>query len=396
MGSVLRGLGLLLLFALVLEATARLEDWVRYRTPFFSRFRDQGELMVRDVDGAHGRPGARYQKWVMNELGMRGPEAARRKAPGVVRIVTAGASETFGQYESPGREFPRQLEDTLAAWSATRPACGARGAARFQVLNAAFPGMSLPTVEQDVRLRLSKLDPDIVALYPTPAQYLEEHPPGPARPDSSGVQRELPWMRALQPRVADRLREQIKALLPEAVKTWLRERETAARIAAHGGGWRFEAPPLDRLALFEQDLRKFVGAVRTIGAEPVLVLQANAFGSRSSDTEALQILWEKFYPRASGETIVAFDSLARGVIAKVAADSGVVAVDAARHVVDRRFFHDFSHFTDEGAGRVAAVAGAGILRAVNSRVGCAPNGQPREARKVDAAQGMARSTAPLR
>src|SRR5438045_9465626 len=108
----------------------------------------------------HGRPNARYEKFVLNHLGLRGPETTEQKRAGSFRVVTVGASETFGLYESPGREYPRQLEDTLNAHLKRLPSACEQS--RAQVLNAAMPGMSLTTIEQDVRLRISSLRPDFV------------------------------------------------------------------------------------------------------------------------------------------------------------------------------------------------------------------------------------------
>ena len=39
--------------------------------------------------------------------------------------------------------------------------------------------------EQDLRLRVRALQPDVVVLYPTPVQYLNEERPLPAAPDSA-------------------------------------------------------------------------------------------------------------------------------------------------------------------------------------------------------------------
>ncbi len=166
---------LVIVFALALEASCRIDDAQRFGTPFFSPVESESKLLVRDATGEHGRPHARYGKWVINNVGMRGPDVDLVKPPGTLRIVTAGASETFGLYESPGREFPRQLEDTL------RARC--TGGPHIEVLNAAIFGMSLPTVDQDLRLRVRPLHPDVVVLYPTPVQYLDDGVPTPAEPD---------------------------------------------------------------------------------------------------------------------------------------------------------------------------------------------------------------------
>jgi hypothetical protein len=370
MTTLLKSAALAVLFVAALELTARQEDWVRYGTPVFSRIRDQSDLMVRDRAGAHGRPGARYMKWVMNDLGMRGPAAPAEKAPATVRIATVGASETFGLYESPDREFPRQLEDSLRTLPLAGGLCRPGDVARFEVLNAAIPGMSLPTVEQDVRMRLAYLDVDVVVVYPSPAQYLSDELPMATPADSTGRSRVLPWENALYLRSADRLREQLKQNLPEALKTWLRNRETAERVQRQPAGWRFERPPAERLAAFDRDLRRLVGAIRMVGGEPVLATHANAFFEASRHDTTMMVMWEKFYPRATGETIVAFDSLARLSVLQVAADSAVPSVDLWARVAGRRWFRDYSHFTDEGAARVATQLVPAVVGAARMGAGC--------------------------
>jgi hypothetical protein len=372
MSTALRWIGLLGLFVFTLEMTCRIEDWIRFRTPILSPIASQVGLLVRDQDGIHGRPNARFQKWMLNALGTRGPEASLKKAPGTVRIVVVGASETFGLYESSGREFPRQLEDTLNRRLATRQ-CRAPRPSRFEVLNAAVPGMSLPTIEQDVRNRVRRFGADVIVLYPTPAQYLDDDPPRAARPDSSAAAGELSPLQAARPRIVTRVRNQVKAILPEVVKTWMRRRETAAYVRSRPAEWRFAAVPADRLAQYRGDLRTLIGTIRSTGAVPVLSTHANAFMQRGFSDKHLLWAWERFYPRATGSVIVAFDSVARPVTLGVASDSGVLAVDVAQRLSERTgaMFSDFSHFTDYGAGLVAGALAPALLAASGARDVCA-------------------------
>ena len=357
-------LALATLFAFSLEAACRIEDWVEFRTAIFARERSQEDLLVRDRLGMHGRPAGHFQKWSLNALGMRGPEVASPRPPFVLRVVTAGASETFGLYESPGREYPRQLEDTLnARLRDHRTACGV---GRAQVLNAAMPGMSLPTIDQDIRLRVKQLDPDVVVLYATPSAYLDDAVPVAARPDSTNhAAQRLPPRYALMPRVAARIRVQLKALLPTVFQDRIRRKEISAMVAHHPANWRFDSVPVERLKMFEADLRQAVGSIRSAGATPVLVTHANRFvGSAILDVATLRA-WEKFYPRASGRTIAAFDSAARLRTIAVARDSVAVLVDLAPTLArtQGRAFADYSHFTDFGAALVAASVSGSILAA---------------------------------
>ena len=360
-------------FALALEIACRIEDRVRFGTPLLSRFTSQGDLMVRDSLGAHGRPASRFQKWVMNDLGMRGPQAPPQPAPGTLRVAVAGASETFGLYESPDREYARQLEDSLRQALTRGDGCpaGAAPPRQVEVLNAALPGMSLPTVTQDLRLRVARLRPHVVVLYPTPPQYLDDQPPAAARADSSARAGELPLQRALRPRALTRLRTQAKQMLPVAVQSWLRGRDLQRARQNRPAGWRFTEVPAERLAQYDADLRAAVGAARAAGARPVIATHANRFvGAERVDRDQL-LAWERFYPRATGAVILAFDSAASERAREIARDAAVAVADLERAVRGgAELFADFSHFTDAGAARVAGQ----LARTVTSDAAawCAP------------------------
>jgi lysophospholipase L1-like esterase len=343
--------GLVVVFALALEIATRVDDAIRFGTPIFSRIESESDLLVRDAAGEHGRPHARYGKWVINNVGMRGPDVDSIKPPGILRIVTAGASETFGLYESPGREFPRQLEDTLRA----------RLGPRVEVLNAAIFGMTLPTLEQDLRLRVRPLHPDVVVLYPTPVQYLNEELPRPAEPDS-GASGELPFRDALYPRAMERLRNQAKALLPGWLATSLRRDDIAREAREHPAGWRFTGVPADRLAAYEGDLRRTIGTIRALGAVPVLAIHVNAFDQGGRLDEPMLVSWENQYHRATGDVLIAFDAAAARATVRAARDSSVTFVDL-RRIHGSRMFADYAHFTDAGAAAVAGAIAPAVLAA---------------------------------
>ena len=113
-----------------------------------------------------------------------------------------------------------------------------------------------------------------------------------------------------------------------------------------------------------------MGSIRSTGAIPVLMTHANRFvGSGNSDAAALRI-WEKFYPRASGQMIVAFDSATRLTTITVARDSQAVLVDLAPTLARSHgsAFADFSHFTDLGAALAAGTVSGSILAASGERL----------------------------
>ena len=361
----------LAIFGVSFEMTARIQDWVRFRMPIFSTVTAEEDLMVRDALGAHGRPNAQYRKWILDSLGLRGAEVPVAKPSGSVRVIVAGASETFGLYESPGKEYARQLEDTLNA-RLRAGACPGRTPLRFEVLNAAFPGMTLPTVSQDVRVRLARLHPDIVIVYPSPAQYLDVRAPAAATPDRTGRSHELPRANMLHPRALDALRDEMKSLMPGPLLSWLRRRSVEAALRQHPAGWRYASVPEARLARFDHDLRDFVGSARTIGAEPVLATHGTAFSRPRVDSAALIQAWERFAPRATGDVIIAFDDTARVATMRAAADSSVLVSDVATALARAPGdnFADFVHFTDRGAGIVANTLAPAILQAAGRRAEC--------------------------
>lgn len=361
-------LNLLLFLAvmlLVMEATARIEDRVRYGTDWFSPYRDQAEMIVRDADGVHGRRNTSFQKWTMNNLGFRGPDADSVPPPGTLRVVATGASETFGLYESKGKEYPRQLQDSLTA---ALPRIGCAGLERVEVLNAAMPGMTLPTVTQDIRLRIRRFSPDIVLYYPTPSQYLNDAMPVAARPDSNSFGPSRPdWRRGLHPRVLDRLREQLKLLVPQSAQDYLRKRMVAAEVAAHRPGWRFDSIPVERLDAYEADLRTLVGVTRSIGAEPVLATHASIFTPGVPPDPRPLHMWERFYPRATGAVILAFDSAAAVRTRIVASDSSTELAEVLG-MVGPDGFSDNIHFNDSGASQATGMMTAAVVGAARRKL----------------------------
>ncbi|UCE85823.1 MAG: hypothetical protein JSU66_16085 [Deltaproteobacteria bacterium] len=93
----------------------------------------------------------------INSQGFRGDDFAREKAPGVVRVLTLGASSTFG-YGSRDREtYPALLEEILNERSA--------GAPRFEVINFGVPHAISDNLVAMFVAEGIPLAPDVVTLY---------------------------------------------------------------------------------------------------------------------------------------------------------------------------------------------------------------------------------------
>lgn len=350
--SLLVGSAALLTAAFSLELTVRIDDWAQFGVPLSAPAIGIEELAIRDSLGFHARPGTVFRQFRINALGFRGPELQPRDTSSYL-IVTAGASETFGLYESQGKEWPRQFADSLAG-------C----AVPVQVANAAFAGMSLPTVRQDFERRVSRFSPDMVVYYPTPMQYLYDLPPT-AAPPTGDVAPPLPVFRS---RALPRFQDAAKRGMPQPALDLFRRLEMSRARSASGSRPSNEVEP-ERLSIFERDLRRLVGVYRAAGAVPVLVVHANRFADTTSvESRRLLAAWERFYPRYTGVAIVRFDRLAAERTLQVASDSGVLAVDPrAALLATKGAFNDFSHFNDAGS----AVVGGMAARAV-SAVACSP------------------------
>ncbi len=332
---------LLTVFALAIEVTVRIDDWAQHRVPLAARARSLADLMVRDSLGVHARSGARFRQFSINSLGFRGPEVTQAQLDSGTAVVVSGASESFGLYESKGKEWPRQLEDMLREYCPNP----------VHVLNAAFAGMSLPTVEQDVRLRISTVRPDWIVYYPTPMQYLEGTAPMAANPVRARDAAPPLW----RPRALLRFRDAAKRAVPEPTLDLLR-RISTQRSRKEASITPLAAAPKSAAEAFERDLRILVGTIRKSGAQPALVVHQNRFRkSRSATDSRLLRAWERYYPLYTGEAIISFDVEAAQRTAKVAADSGVLLIDPKTLLRGEsdELFADFSHFTDLGAKIVA-------------------------------------------
>lgn len=345
LGIVAWTVGSAVVAALTLEATVRIDDWAQFGVPLSSPAIGIDELAVRDSLGFHARAGTAFRQYRVNALGFRGPEVPN-VSDGRPIVITAGASETFGLYEKAGKEWPRQFADSLAA-------CGAR----VHVLNAAFAGMSLPTVQQDFERRLAPFRPKMVLYYPTPMQYLVGTNPKPAEP-LPGAVAPLPRWRS---RALPRFRDAVKRGIPQPVLDIMRKVDTW-RTRSRTGVSAKPAVESARLDAFEAGLRRIVGAYRAAGAQPVLLVHANRFTDTTSvESRRLLTAWERFYPAYTGTAIVRFDWEAAERTKRVARDSGIVVVDPRAALLKTPgAFSDFSHFNDAGAAVVGGLAARSV------------------------------------
>ena len=349
---LVRYASLALLFGLCLEVMARIDDWVTYRAPFWGRY-DESVLRELDADGIpRNVPGARFEKWNVNSLGFRGPEAPREKPPGIQRVVCLGQSESFGLYEGEGDEWPAALGRMLR-----------RRHPDVEVLNASVVGTGRRTRKAYLDKYVLPLDPDVVVLYfnvlNEAAAALDD--PGPDRdPQAAPARRVRSAADALpQLRVLKKMKVALQGALPASfnsrVQAWLWGRKLRALEE------ELPRPPVDAIpdedvAGFEGHVRDVVALLRSRGIRPVLAtyptLVAPENASRYWSYLSAQRL---FMVQLSERGLMDAARRLNEVTRRVSRDLDVPLVDVDAIVPkDADHFADLVHYTSRGAELVAA------------------------------------------
>lgn len=348
MRSVARWVAYSLIFLLTLEALARLDDWVSDGAPLAGNH-DIDTVFVSAPGIKAGKPGAHFGKWHMNSLGFRGPEpvAGRRN------VLVYGASESFGVYESPEQEYPRQLARQL---DAAHPGA-------YNVLNAAVPGLRIGRMGYLDHI-IKQTSPSHLIVYPTPAAYIGVDKPFCDEPASwpTDLRNQVPP----RSRLKGKLEQVAKQIVPQALMTrlkafgiWQATREATV----------LEHLPDAAMQAFEKDLRCVVERARRAGATPVLVTHGNYFGDQiTPDNRPMLVAWRRFYPELSEAGFIDMEARANQLIKQVAHDEpGTVLVDIDGVVPPGpKHYADFVHFTDEGARLLANRLSTAILAAPNA------------------------------
>ena len=341
MHRIARILLCLLCCALGVEVAVRVDDRLSYGAPLLGNFNYES-LFEYDHLGKRGKPYARYLKWQMNSLGLRGPELR----PGSRRIGVVGSSETFGLYERPGGEWPRRLESLLNQAAAHPP---------VDVVNFALPGMLLSTFQRRLAQWVELVRPHAVVFYPSPTGYLYYHEA--QSPEARQAPKQRPELR-----ITARAQQVLKDVLPDRIENWLRKRQARRIFAATAQV--MESAPESLIDSYRADVAAVVGELRQRGIEPVLVTHATYFGARVDPSErAMMIAWRKFYPMLKEDGFLNLEARANDALRAVASAERVALVDAAARMPSgTEYFADFVHFTDRGAELFAAMVAEALKK----------------------------------
>lgn len=342
---------LVVVFLLAAEATCRISDYFSSHIAILAS-PSSNDLITDDSQGRRGTPHAQFKKWKLNAFGFRSPEITEAPSEFVCRVMVLGASEAFGLYESAGMEFPAQLQSLLEAQG------------NYEVVNAAVVGISVKSICGYWEHWASRFRPQVVVVYASPLAYLHDEPPG-RQPSSRPRAAALP---RVSTRVASRLVDRLRDVfdLPDFVQQWRTQCEIRRRTAGRPDSWYFHSVPQERLEMFTSDLRDLVHLIRQHGAIPVVLTHAIRADNPPRSEDAFDLTEMRVYtPRAMSAAICRMSAESRRAVLEVCRHEGVEVVDVAARISGRRdSFGDLVHFTDQGAGIVAAMLSDAIPRVV--------------------------------
>ncbi len=101
-------------------------------------------------------------KVTINSHGFRGSDFETEKKPGTLRVVTLGASSTFGYHDRDDETYPRYLQDTLTAHLRELPSAKY---ADVEVINLAIAHLTSDEIRSLFDSEALPLRPDVVTFY---------------------------------------------------------------------------------------------------------------------------------------------------------------------------------------------------------------------------------------
>jgi len=339
------------------EVTSRIEDLVRFGTPLsvspdFDRdlFDDFGHGDKR------GKPNGHYKHIELNQFGFRAPHMESHPAGGVCRVMLLGASETFGMYESPGKNYPDQLRDEL------------KSKGSFEVVNTAIPGMTLQSVLKAYDERLSAFKPGVVVIYVSPLFDLNI----PIREKTNpSTETESIKPKPIAPEtptktVAAPIRSRFIHRLPDVIdKPEFIQRMLDARVIAQQRKSLtvFSEVPTEIVDRHLENLQQLVQSIEKSGSIPILVTHAIQvqFPPTDSDIRLLESAITNT-PRATPAILLEYEECICQRIITLAQQKNIELVDLAGLLNGQHeAFGDLVHFTDLGAKQAALAVANGIL-----------------------------------
>jgi broad specificity phosphatase PhoE len=225
--------------------------------------------------------------------------------------------------------------------------------------------MSIPRIVELYERWIRKFDFDAILYYPSPAMYLDTEAPS-FRSSVSGISERVSasdsydWNLRLPGKTWDMLRERLPTRLQIGLKWYQIEKKR--REFPKEWVWEHYAPQ-ERVTIFREHLVKLINMFKQDGTRVILATHTNRFRDISTERYGkYMVSWNRFYPRASGESLLDMEQKANQVIRELGVKHNIIVVDVEKSVgKDPQQYADFSHFTDSGAALAAEAMKDSIL-----------------------------------
>lgn len=350
---------IVLISLVTIELCARIDDSLSYGAPFFSKY-TANRLKGSDGGISHNIPNARFEKWHNNNLGFRGPDIELIKSKEIQRIVCLGASESYGLYESLGKEWPAQLRSLLPESS-------------FEVINASVAGISMPQYQSYLNKYVFPLNPDKVIFVINPfflANIFErDKRAGGATVQIPSTQKKITHEKpkliesGFQWRSRYRIKQATKKVLIENFPSFLlayqlknlgKQIKLAEKRELNG------RKPIDRvsdeaLENYREDLTALVNHTKSQGIKVVLTTYPALISATNIDQYPELFLDHRRFCIAFSFTgmVNILDRYNKSTLA-LATEQKLEVLDIAAVIPkDLDFFGDNVHYTDQGAAIIA-------------------------------------------
>jgi hypothetical protein len=354
-------------FIVSIEICARIDDAVRYGAPFWQRYSAECLKSSDDTGIPCNIPNARFQKWHNNSYGFRGPEILAAKTPGTLRVVCLGASESYGLYESPRKEWPAQLLELLPS-------------PKYQVINASVVGLGLRSYEPYVKKYVLPLEPDVIVCFVNPFFYAtrlertgvdQTSTVKPANRTEKKPHIALTGMIISNVRCLPKIKQAFKKALQNSfpkelqryqIRSLQKEVETAEALRLKGRKPKDIVPDAS-VRSFKNDLSKFVSFLESHHVKVLLSTYPSLIGRENlSVYPDIFLDNRRFFVEFSLPGMIDVLDKSNSSIRAVAIERGVMFVDC-RALVPKtsEYFGDNVHYTDRGAREIAKGIAARLL-----------------------------------
>jgi lysophospholipase L1-like esterase len=320
------------------ELYARYREGHRATVPgtmplLFYRHERLRHALVRNMD---------YFGWVHTDSnGLRVTPGAPG-APPALRIIADGGSTTFdGNTGGDDRTWPARLQYWIAQFAPGAP---------VEVANAGVPGYRVLDNLIRVQTELYQFRPDVIILLQGHNDLFRSlSAPQASDPLRPGEIRNYSFVRSWLSKHSlfyVKLQERLNALS-------FRSRGRQSLAGSEMAAATFDARLAAGAQQFERDLRGYIAVARALGIRVVLPAVVHVTAPTASTASGIEAAaWRNTMPFAPPEIVLNGYRLYNDVIRKVAADTGVVYVDArAFGLHGQRLYDDGDpvHFNAEGA-----------------------------------------------